>query len=405
MLYATKGRGVCNKNMSVPEAHLQKICYHDFPVTMKPDAIILPGVKPVRPIVIAGPCSAETEEQVLSVARDIAAQGIKIFRAGIWKPRTKPGGFEGIGNPGLAWLQRVKQETGMYVMTEVANKDHVVAALDAGIDLLWIGARTSVNPFAVQEIADALRGEDVPILVKNPINPDLELWIGAIERLYSAGIRQIGAIHRGFSSYDKKTYRNPPMWYIPIELRRRIPHLQLFCDPSHIAGKRHRIASLSQQAMDLQFDGLIIETHSHPEAAWSDAAQQLTPTMLEQLLSRLVIRNADRPSQHLFEMRYRIDQVDEALLELLAQRMLLSDELGEYKKANDMPILQTTRYSEIIERRAEFGEMLDLNPDFVQEIIKEIHEESIRRQMNVMNQNEGHESISEESADVTLRKN
>jgi len=359
---------------------------------MKPDAILLPGVSPARPIVIAGPCSAETEEQVLSVAHEIAAQGIKIFRAGIWKPRTKPGGFEGIGTPGLAWLQRVKQETGMYVITEVANKEHVVAALNAGIDILWIGARTSVNPFAVQEIADTLRGVDVPVLVKNPINPDLELWIGAIERLYSAGIRQIGTIHRGFSSYDKKTYRNPPMWHIPIELRRRIPSLQIFCDPSHIAGKRHRIAALAQQAMDLQFDGLIIETHSHPESAWSDAAQQITPAMLGQLLSQLVIRNADRPSQRLYELRYRIDQVDEALLELLARRMQLSDELGEYKKANDMPVLQTTRYSEIIERRAEFGETLDLNPDFVQEIIKEIHEESVRRQMNVMSQCEENDS-------------
>jgi chorismate mutase len=365
---------------------------------MKPDAILLPGVKPTRPIVIAGPCSAETEEQVLSVAREIAAQGVKIFRAGIWKPRTKPGGFEGIGTAALAWLQRVKQETGMYVTTEVANKDHVFAALNAGIDILWIGARTSVNPFAVQEIADALRGEDIPVLVKNPVNPDLELWIGAIERLYSAGIRQIGAIHRGFSAYDKKTYRNPPMWYIPIELRRRIPSLQIFCDPSHIAGQRHKIAMLAQQAMDLQLDGLIIETHSHPEAAWSDAAQQLTPEMLGNLLSRLVIRNADRPSQYLVELRYRIDQVDEALLELLARRMQLSDELGEYKKANDMPIFQTTRYSEIIERRAEFGEVLDLDPDFVRDMMKEIHEESIRRQMNAMNQDEGSVGSAEESA-------
>jgi chorismate mutase len=352
------------------------------------ETLILPGVAPARPIVIAGPCSAETEEQVLAAAHDIAARGVKIFRSGIWKPRTKPGGFEGIGSAGFAWLQRVKQETGMYVTTEVANKDHVAEALQAGIDILWIGARTSVNPFAVQEIADTLSGIDVPVLVKNPINPDLELWIGAIERLYGAGLRRLGAIHRGFSSYVRKTYRNPPMWHIPIELRRRVPNLPIFCDPSHIAGQRDKIAALSQQAMDLQFDGLMIETHCCPEAAWSDAAQQVTPEMLEHLLSRLVIRDADQPSQYLLELRYRIDQIDEGLLELLARRMQLSVELGEYKKANNMPILQTMRYSEIIARRAEFGETLDLDSEFVQAIMKEIHEESIRRQMAIMNQDE-----------------
>ena len=352
------------------------------------EAIILPGVEPVRPVIIAGPCSAETEEQVLATAHAVAAQGVKIFRSGVWKPRTKPGGFEGVGTAGLHWLKRVKQETGMFVTTEVANKDHVAEALRAGIDILWIGARTSVNPFAVQEIAEALRGVDVPVLVKNPINPDLELWIGAIERLYAVGIRRIGAIHRGFSSYDRKTYRNPPMWYIPIELRRRIPHLLMFCDPSHIAGKREKIASLSQQAMDLQFDGLVIETHFRPEEAWSDSAQQITPEILEQLLSRLVIRSADHLSQHLLELRYRMDQIDEGLLDLLARRMQLSNELGEYKKTHDMPILQTTRYSEIIERRTEFGEALDLDPDFVRKIMKDIHEESIRRQLTVMDQEE-----------------
>jgi chorismate mutase len=273
----------------------------------------------------------------------------------------------------------------MYTVIEVANKNHVSEALKAEIDIFWLGARTSVNPFAVQEIADALRGVDVPILVKNPINPDLELWIGAIERLYRAGVRRIGAIHRGFSSYDRKMYRNPPMWHIPIELRRRIPNLPIFCDPSHIAGKRDRVALIAQQAMDLQFDGLVIETHCNPEAAWSDAAQQITPEVLEHLMSRLVVRNMDIPSQYLSELRYRIDQIDENLLELLARRMQLSIELGEYKKANNMPILQTSRYSEIIERRAEFGETLDLDPDFVREVMQEIHEESIRRQMNVMN--------------------
>jgi len=350
------------------------------------ESIFLPGIAPARPVIIAGPCSAETEKQVLTTAREVAAQGIKIFRSGIWKPRTKPGGFEGIGTIGLNWLKRVKQETGMYVTTEVANKEHVSEALEAGIDILWLGARTSVNPFAVQDIADALRGVDVPVLVKNPINPDLELWIGAIERLYAAGIRRLGAIHRGFSSYDRKTFRNPPMWYIPIELRRRIPNLPMFCDPSHIAGKQDRIALLSQQAMDLQFDGLVIETHSHPEEAWSDSAQQITPEMLEHMLNRLVIRSADHLSQRLLELRYRMDQIDEGLLDLLARRMQISDELGEYKKTHDMPVLQTSRYSEVIERRTELGETLDLDPEFVRKIMKSIHEESIRRQMTVMDQ-------------------
>ena len=355
-----------------------------FSKAMDLEPINFPDAASTRPLVVAGPCSAETEEQVLETAREIAAQGIKLFRSGIWKPRTKPGGFEGVGSAGLDWLKRVKQETGMYTVIEVANKHHVSEALSAGIDMLWVGARTSVNPFAVQEIADALRGVDVPILVKNPINPDLELWIGAIERLYGAGIRRIGGIHRGFSSYDRKMYRNPPMWHIPIELRRRIPNLTIFCDPSHIAGKRDRVPLIAQQAMDLQFDGLIIETHRSPETACSDAAQQLTPKMLKQLLDGLVVRNTDITSQYLSEVRYRIDQIDESFLELLARRMQLSVELGEYKKANDMPILQTSRYSEIIERRAQFGETLDLNPGFVREIMKEIHEESIRRQMDVI---------------------
>ena len=350
------------------------------------ETIILPGMTSVRPIVIAGPCSAETEEQVLATAHGIAAQKIKLFRSGIWKPRTKPGGFEGVGTPGFDWLKRVQQETGMYVATEVANKEHVVEALHAGIDILWIGARTSVNPFAVQEIADALRGADVPVLVKNPINPDLELWIGAIERLYNAGLRRIGAIHRGFSSYGRKTYRNPPMWHIPIELCRRIPSLPIFCDPSHIAGNRESIALLCQQAMDLQFDGLMIETHCQPDTAWSDAAQQITPETLAHLLSRLVIRDADRPSQFFSELRWQIDQIDETILELLARRMHVSAEMGEYKKKNNMPALQTMRYSEIIEHCTEFGKTLNLNAEFVQEVIKEIHEESVRKQMEVMNQ-------------------
>ena len=238
--------------------------------------IELEGVSKERPLVIAGPCSAETEEQVMNTATQLANKGVKIFRAGIWKPRTKPGGFEGIGVEGLAWLKRVKQETGMYVATEVATAKHVFEALKAGIDILWIGARTTANPFAVQEIADALKGVDIPVLVKNPVNPDLELWIGALERINNAGLKRLGVIHRGFSSYDKKIYRNLPQWHIPIELRRRIPNLPILCDPSHIGGKRELVAPLCQQAMDLGFDGLIVESHCCPDCAWSDASQQVT---------------------------------------------------------------------------------------------------------------------------------
>ena len=353
---------------------------------MNLESIILPGIDTQRPIVIAGPCSAETEEQVMQTARELAAKGIKIFRAGIWKPRTKPGGFEGVGAEGLQWLKRVKQETGMYVATEVATKDHVFEALKAGIDILWIGARTTVNPFAVQEIADALKGVDIPVLIKNPVNPDLELWIGAFERLYTAGIRKLGAIHRGFSTYDKKMYRNLPLWHIPIELRRRFSNLPIFCDPSHIGGKRELIAPLSQQAMDISFDGLIIESHCNPECAWSDASQQITPDVLDYVLNLLVIRNANQSTENLSELRRQIDSIDEHLLELLAKRMRISREIGIYKKEHNMPILQSPRYSEILEKRSSMGEQMELNGDFVKEILKEIHEESVRQQMVIMNE-------------------
>ncbi|MDR0430610.1 MAG: bifunctional 3-deoxy-7-phosphoheptulonate synthase/chorismate mutase type II [Tannerellaceae bacterium] len=347
-------------------------------------SIVLPGVDPKRPIVITGPCSAESEEQVMKTARNIANKDIKIFRAGIWKPRTKPGGFEGVGAIGLKWLKRVKEETGMYVATEVATRDHVFEALKAGIDILWIGARTTVNPFAVQEIADALKGVDIPVLIKNPVNPDLELWIGAIERIYGAGIQRIGAIHRGFSSYDKKIYRNLPLWHIPIELRRRLPQLPIFCDPSHIGGKRELIAPLSQQAMDLSFNGLIIESHCNPDAALSDASQQITPDVLDYVLNLLVIRDETQTTENLSELRRQIDSIDEQLLELLAKRMRISCEIGVYKKEHNMPILQSPRYNEILENRSNMGESMDLNPEFVKEILKEIHEESVRQQMEIM---------------------
>ena len=353
---------------------------------MELESILLPGINPKRPIVIAGPCSAESEEQVLETAKGLASKGIKIFRAGIWKPRTKPGGFEGIGVIGLPWLKRVKEETGMYVTTEVATKDHVFEALKAGVDLLGIGARTSANPVAVQEIADALKGVDIPVLIKNPVNPDLELWIGAFQRLYNAGIHRLGAIHRGFSSYDKKIYRNLPLWHIPIELRRRMPNLPIFCDPSHIGGKRELIAPLCQQAMDLNFDGLMIESHRDPDAAWSDAFQQITPDVLDYVLNLLVIRDSTQSTESLAELRRQIDGIDEQILELLAKRMRVSREIGVYKKEHNMPILQSPRYSEILENRSDMGKQMDLNPDFIREMLKEIHEESVRQQMIIMNE-------------------
>ncbi len=348
------------------------------------ESILLPGVEAIRPLIIAGPCSAETEEQVLASARQLSAQGVKIFRAGIWKPRTKPGGFEGVGLEGLEWLKRVKAETGMYTATEVATKQHVEAALAAGVDILWIGARTTVNPFAVQEIADALVGVDIPVLIKNPVNPDLDLWIGAIERIYGAGIRRIGAIHRGFSSYDKKIYRNLPLWNIPIELHRRMPNLPIVCDPSHIGGKRELIAPLCQQAMDMSFDGLMIESHCTPDKAWSDASQQVTPDVLKYILNMLVIRETNQTTENLVHLRGQIDEIDMSLLELLAKRMRISREIGVYKKEHDMPILQSPRYSEILERRASAATSMELNVEFVQQIMKEIHEESVRLQMNIM---------------------
>ena len=352
---------------------------------MKLESILLPGIDPQRPIVIAGPCSAESEEQVLETAKNLASKGIKIFRAGIWKPRTKPGGFEGIGVIGLPWLKKVKEETGMYVATEVANKDHVFEALKAGVDILWIGARTTVNPFAVQEIADALRGVDIPVLVKNPVNPDLELWIGAFQRLYGAGIKRLGAIHRGFSSYDKKIYRNLPLWHIPIELRRRMPNLPIFCDPSHIGGKRELIAPLCQQAMDLSLDGLMIESHCNPDSAWSDASQQVTPDVLDYILNLLVIRKEHQTTESLHELRQQIDECDNNLMEILAKRMRVCREIGTFKKEHNMTVLQTGRYNEILDKRGAQGSLCGMDPEFVKTVFEAIHEESVRQQLEIIN--------------------
>ena len=298
------------------------------------EPIYIEGITDTRPIIIAGPCSAETEEQVIDTARKLADAGVKIFRAGIWKPRTKPGGFEGIGARGFPWLKRVKKETGMLTATEVANRSHVIEALDADTDILWIGTRTSANPFAIQEIADALEayGRDVPILVKNPVSPDLELWIGAIERLYNAGMHNIGAIHRGFGAYGKHIYRNMPQWHIPIELRRRFPRMTLICDPSHIGGKREYIAPLSQQALDMGFDGLIIESHCNPECAWSDKDQQVSPAALKEIIDSLVLRDSCVSTESLALLRQQIDELDNELLEILNKRMAVSRQIGIYKR-------------------------------------------------------------------------
>ena len=340
-----------------------------------------------RPTVIAGPCSAETEEQVMNTAAQLAGKGVKIFRAGIWKPRTKPGGFEGIGKEGLPWLNRVQQELGMKVATEVATKSHVEAALEAGIDVLWIGARTAANPFAMQEIADALAGHDVPVLVKNPVNPDLELWIGGLERINQAGITRLGVIHRGFSTYEKKLYRNLPMWHIPIELHRRLPGLPIFCDPSHIGGARELVAPLCQQAMDLGFDGLIVECHCNPDAAWSDAKQQVRPDVLDFILDRLVIRNTAASTESLDVLRHQIDEIDNSLIEMLAKRMRISREIGLYKREHDMTVVQTTRYNEILDKRGAQGVLCGMSADFIKAVFEAVHEESVRQQIEIMNKN------------------
>jgi len=336
---------------------------------------------PGKPVVIAGPCSAESEEQVLSTALELHEGGVGIFRAGAWKPRTKPGGFEGVGARALDWLREVRERTGMRVATEVATPHHVEQALSAGIDMVWIGARTSANPFAVQEIADAMRGAGVAVLVKNPISPDLELWIGAVQRIYNSGIRRLGAVHRGFSSYEQGIYRNDPQWAVPIELHRRLPGLPLLCDPSHIAGRRDLVEGLAQRAMDLGFDGLIIESHSAPDQAWSDAAQQVTPAELIRMLSSLVMRTAKSETGFLAESRAEIDRIDNELLALLSHRMKISRRIGAYKREHGMPILQPQRYDELLQTRASQGGRLDMSADFIREILRAIHEESVRQQM------------------------
>lgn len=341
-----------------------------------------------RPIIIAGPCSAETEEQVLSTAKSLAEYGIKYFRAGIWKPRTKPGGFEGVGSEGLIWLKKVKEEIGMKVATEVANHQHVKEALDAGIDILWIGARTSANPFAMQEIADVLEeyGKDIPVFVKNPVNPDLELWVGALQRLYNAGLRRLGAIHRGFSTYGTHLYRNMPQWHIPIELRRRFPNLPILCDPSHIGGKRELVAPISQQAYDMGFDGLIVECHCNPDCAWSDKAQQVNPDVFNFILNSLVMRDQVSTTENITLLRQQIDQADNELLEILNKRMRICREIGQYKKEHGMTVLQTGRYDDIMQSRVKLAVEMGMSADFMKTVLSSIHEESVRQQLEIFNE-------------------
>jgi len=342
-----------------------------------------------HPLVVAGPCSAETEDQVLKIAHELKDSDVSYFRAGIWKPRTRPGNFEGVGALGLKWLQKVKAETGMKTATEVANAAHVKLALEHDIDLLWIGARSTVSPFIVQEIADALEGTDKIVLVKNPVNPDLALWLGGIERLYSANIKNLGVIHRGFSTYEKTRYRNNPEWQIAIELQNRFPDLPLICDPSHITGKRDMIFEVSQTALDLNFNGLMIESHVDPDNAWSDAAQQVTPNTLIQMMEDLKIRKeTDTEAEYrnaLNTLRTQIDVIDHQLIDILGKRMKIADAIGELKKDKNVAVLQSKRWNEILGKMILEGEQNKLSEEFILRVFKAIHQESINHQEKIMN--------------------
>lgn len=339
-------------------------------------------------MVIAGPCSAESQEQVLETAAGLAAFGIHVFRAGIWKPRTHPGSFEGVGTPGLKWLQQVKRDYGMKVATEVAGEKHVFECIKYGVDMVWLGARTTANPFLVQEIADALSDTDIPVLVKNPVNPDLDLWIGALERLNRAGVKKLGVIHRGFSSSEKMAYRNDPLWKIAIELRTRYPELPFFADPSHMGGSRDYLQEISQRAMDLGLDGLMIESHCNPSAALSDASQQLTPKALQQMLESIVVRDNDSDSREYREgidqLRAQIDIIDENLLYAFNTRMGVSRKIGQYKKDHNIAILQTSRWDSILEKMKEKARQSGLSEEFIETVFTAIHEESVRIQNDVL---------------------
>ena len=343
-----------------------------------------------RPYIISGPCSVETEKQLLQTAKQLVKyNSIDCLRAGIWKPRTRPNSFEGVGEIGLQWLKTAGQETSLPVATEVATAKHVELALKSGIDILWIGARTVANPFSVQEIANALKGVDVPVMIKNPVNPDLQLWIGAIERISQAGVSDIKVIHRGFSSFEKSAYRNTPKWEIPIELMRIFPEIPIICDPSHIGGNRNMIGVISQKALDLEMEGLMIESHVRPEEAWSDAEQQITPKKLQEILSKLVVRqpevkNTELKSQ-LTILRNKIDSLDEEIINLLSIRMNAVEEIGAHKKDNDITILQAERWKKIVNDRKETARLAGVSEELVQRILKVIHEESINIQTNILN--------------------
>jgi chorismate mutase len=346
-----------------------------------------------KPVMISGPCSAETEDQMIETAKQIAATGkVHALRAGIWKPRTRPGQYEGAGEEGLKWLVQAKKETKLPVTTEVANASHVEACLKAGVDILWVGARTTVNPFSVQDIADSLKGVDIPVMVKNPVNPDLELWIGALERLNKAGITKLAAIHRGFSSFEKGPFRNAPMWDMSIELKTRIPELDILCDPSHIAGTRDLIALISQKALDLDMAGLMIESHINPDAAWSDAKQQVTPAALSKIIDGLVVRAVTSDNKTFKDtlsiLREQIDQLDDEIMQKLSARMKISEKIGQYKKENNVTILQVNRWEEIIQTRIKLGKAMGLNEEFTADLLKLIHHESIQVQTRIMNKAE-----------------
>ncbi len=347
-------------------------------------------LKADRPIIISGPCSAETEEQMVATAKQIAATGkVHALRAGIWKPRTRPGQYEGAGEEGLKWLIQAKKETGLPVTTEVANAAHVEACLKAGVDILWIGARTTVNPFSVQEVADSLKGVDIPVMIKNPINPDLELWLGAFERLNKAGITKMAAIHRGFSSFEKGPFRNAPMWDLAIELKTRIPELDMLCDPSHIAGNRDLISFVSQKALDLDMAGLMIESHINPDAAWSDAKQQVTPLVLGKIISELVVRTASTDNKTFKDtlslLREQIDQLDDEIMSKMASRMKISEKIGQYKKENNVTILQVNRWEEVVQTRVSLGRAMGMDEGFTRDLLRLIHHESIQVQEKIMN--------------------
>ncbi|MCG8476230.1 MAG: bifunctional 3-deoxy-7-phosphoheptulonate synthase/chorismate mutase type II [Cytophagales bacterium] len=345
---------------------------------------------PDQPLLIAGPCSAETEEQLTETALALVANGVKIIRAGVWKPRTRPGSFEGKGEEALQWFQKIRQQVPADVKfaVEVANAEHVQLALRYGIDILWVGARSSVNPFTMQEIADSLKGVDIPVLVKNPINPDLALWIGALERLAGAGITKLAAIHRGFSSHKKTKFRNVPSWQLPLELKREFPELPIICDPSHIAGVRELVPELSQKAMDINFDGLMIESHCNPSEAWSDASQQVTPSRLKEIVDQLRIPTkgvADKEfNSHLVELREKIDQLDREIFDLVAERMAVVDQIGAFKKKSNVTVFQINRWNEILKTRSEWADELNLDHELMEAVFNQIHESSIKRQMNIM---------------------